>query len=175
MAGYHTEYSGFRWALFFFAEYAEMFAAGALAVILFCGAWYSPLPASWGAAWASGPLWQRALHGILFNGPLWFVAKGFFFLYVQIWLRWTLPRIRLDQVMYACVQVMLPLTMLLLLGNTFWELFVRPGSVLALVANLFFTLIGAVLVLGFVWIMLYGLRNRRRLVGTLAINHLPGA
>jgi NADH-quinone oxidoreductase subunit H len=175
VAGYHTEFSGFRWAVFFFAEYAEMFAAGALAAILFLGAWYSPLPASWGAAWATGPLWQRALHGVLFSGPLWVVGKGFFLVYVQIWLRWTLPRIRIDQVMHACIKIILPVTMVVLLGNTFWELFVRPGSGLAIAANAVCTALGAAAVLAFIGIMIYGLRYRRRLVGTLAIDHLPGA
>ncbi len=175
VSGYHTEYSGYRWSLFFFAEYAEMFAVGALATILFFGAWNSPLPASWGAELAQGALWQKALHGLLFNGPIWFVCKSFFCFYVQIWIRWTLPRIRLDQVMYACVQVMLPMTMVVLLGNTLWELFILDGTVIALLTNLVLTAIGAVLVLGFITIAVYGFVNRRRLVGTLAVDHLPGA
>lgn len=175
VAGYMTEYSGFRWSLFMFGEYAEMYAVGALAVIMFFGAWHSPLPAAWGAAWATGPLWQRALHGILFSGPLWFIFKGFFFFYVQLWLRWTLPRIRLDQVMYACVQVMLPIGMLILLGNTVWIMLVPSGSLVAIVANAVCTAIGAILVIAIIAISAYGYANRRRLVGTLVIDHLPGS
>jgi NADH-quinone oxidoreductase subunit H len=179
VSGYHTEYSGFRFSLFFFAEYAEMYAVSALATILFFGAWHSPLPASLAIQWwgdqTTWTIWQRGLHGVLFNGPLWLVAKSFFFLYVQIWIRWTLPRIRLDQVMYACVQVLLPLTMVVLLGNTIWELAVSPESLLGRSANMLMTLIGAVLVLGFVVIMLYGWINRRRLVGQLAIDVFPGS
>ncbi len=174
VAGYLTEYSGFRWALFFFAEYAEMFAVAALAAVLFFGAWHSPLPAHWGAAWADGPLWQRAVHGLLYSGPLWFVLKGFFFFFVQLWLRWTLPRIRLDQVMYACVQVLLPLTMLALLGNTFWLWLVRPGSWPAVAVNLALTALGGLAVLGIFSIVLYGYLNRRRLVGPMAVDPLPG-
>ena len=175
VAGFHTEYSGFRWALFFFAEYAEMFAAGALAAILFFGAWYSPLPAAWGESWRHGPLWQQALHGVVFSGPLWLIGKGIFFVYVQMWLRWTLPRVRLDQVMYACVQVMLPLAMLVLLANTFWEWQVRDRSVLGTVANLVCTAVGAAAVLAIIGVGLYGFINRRRLVGTQVVKHLPGA
>jgi NADH-quinone oxidoreductase subunit H len=175
VAGYMTEYSGFRWALFMFGEYAEMFAVGALGAILFFGAWNSPLPAAWGAGLAHGTLWQQALHGILFNGPLWLILKGFFFVFVQIWLRWTLPRIRIDQVMFACVQVLLPLALLILLGNTFWRLFVQNGSGLAIVANAVCTVLGLILIAGFVWFVVYGFMNRRRLVGTLVIDHLPGA
>ncbi len=174
VAGYLTEYSGFRWALFFFAEYAEMFAVAALASVLFFGAWYSPLPASWGAAWADGPLWQRAVHGVLYSGPIWFVLKGFFFFFVQLWLRWTLPRIRLDQVMYACVQVLLPLTMVALLGNTLWLWLVRPGAWLAVAVNLILTAIGGLTVVAMAAIVLYGYLNRRRLVGTMAVDPLPG-
>ena len=120
-------------------------------------------------------LWQQGLNGLLFCGPLWLVAKSFFLVYVQIWIRWTLPRIRLDQVMYACVQVLLPLTMLVLLGNTVWELAVSHGSLLGTSANLLMTAIGAAGVGGFIAIMLYGLINIRRLVGTLAIDSLPGS
>jgi NADH-quinone oxidoreductase subunit H len=175
VAGFMTEYSGFRWALFMFAEYAEMFAVGSLGAILFFGAWHSPLPASWGAAWATGPLWQQALHGLVFSGPLWLIAKGIFFVYVQIWLRWTLPRIRLDQVMHACVQYMLPVTMLVLLAQTFWELLVPDGSGLAILVNTICTAAGVVAVIGIISLAVYGLRYRRRLVGTLAIDHLPGS
>jgi NADH-quinone oxidoreductase subunit H len=175
VAGYMTEYSGFRWALFMFAEYAEMFAAGALTAILFFGAWHSPLPAAWGAAWATGPLWQQALHGVVFSGPLWLIFKGIFFVYVQIWLRWTLPRIRLDQVMHACVQFMLPVTMVVLLAQTFWQLLVPAGSVLAVALNLACTVLGALVALGIASIAVYGLRYRRRLVGTLVVDHLPGS
>ena len=175
VAGFHTEYSGFRWALFFFGEYAAVFIVSGLAVILFFGGWHSPLPAHWGPAWSSTDLWSRLVHGLLFSGPLWFIAKSFFLIYVQIWLRWTLPRVRIDQVMYACVQVMLPAAMVMLLGNTLWQLLVLPGSVPALVVNVLLTLIGAGLLLGFVVIMLYGFVNRRRLVGTLTVEHLPGA
>lgn len=175
VAGFHTEYSGFRWAVFFFGEYAAMFVVAGLATILFFGAWHSPLPAAWGASLQNGTLWGRALYGLLFSGPLWFVAKAYGFLYVHIWLRWTLPRVRIDQVMYACVQVLLPMTMVLLLGNTFWMLLVPAGGMVSVVLNVAMAAIGVVPAAGFVTIAVYGFVNRRRLVGTLVVNHLPGA
>jgi len=175
VAGYMTEYSGFRWALFMFAEYAEMFAVSALAAVLFFGAWNSPLPEQWGAAWAHGPLWQRALHGVLIGGPLWLIFKGIFLVYVQIWLRWTLPRIRIDQVMHACVHVLLPLAMVVLLGAALWQLLVPGGSGLATVANVACAAVGVAAAVGFVGIAAYGYAHRRRLVGTQAVEHLPGA
>ncbi len=180
VAGFLTEYSGFRWCLFFFAEYAAMFVVSGLATILFLGAWHSPLPFSWaqawwGADWSQWTLWQKALGGILFSGPLWFVAKAGFLVWVQMWLRWTLPRIRLDQVMYACVQVLLPVTMVLLLGASFWGLLVKPGTLVAQITNAVLTLIGAFFVAGFFAIAAYGYRHRRRLVGNMSIEALPGA
>ncbi len=173
--GFHTEYSGFRWAVFFFGEYAAMFVVCGLAVLLFLGAWHSPLPASWGESLAGGSWWQRGLYALLFSGPAWFIAKTYVLLFVHIWLRWTLPRIRIDQVMYACVQVMLPMTMLLLLGQMLWQLLVPPDGLAARLANAVCTLAGAAVVAAFVGTAAWGLLHRRRLVGPLAVDHLPGS
>jgi NADH-quinone oxidoreductase subunit H len=89
VAGFHTEYSGFRFVMFFFAEYMGMFAVSAVATVIFLGGWNS-----------------RSRVG----QPLWFVAKSTFLVWVQMWFRWTLPRIRIDQVMHACVKYLLPFT-----------------------------------------------------------------
>jgi len=178
VAGFLTEYSGFRWALFFFAEYAAMFVVAALAVTLFLGGWHSPLPASWGAAWGEGVIAQ-ALRGLVFGGPIWFITKCIFVVYVQMWLRWTLPRIRIDQVLYACVQVLLPVTMLLLLGAVLWVWADTSGSrtwnAVALGVTWVLGAIGAVMALGFPAIALYGFYHRRRLVGNLAVDARPGS
>ena len=96
VAGYHTEYSGMKFALFFLAEYASMFAVGAVASILFLGGWQSPF-----GAVANGPV----------LGLLWFIGKGFAFVFVQIWIRWTLPRLRVDQVMRICWKVLIPFSL----------------------------------------------------------------
>jgi NADH-quinone oxidoreductase subunit H len=185
VAGFHTEYSGLRWSLFFFAEYAAMFVVGGLAVILFMGAWHSPLPLAWGddlALWLGidkdGVL-AAGMKGVLFSGPVWFVAKCVFFLYVQIWIRWTLPRIRIDQVLYACVQVLLPLTMVLLLGATLWILGEQSGGAgFALFAKIMSIVLGAVglfFAFGMVGIAMYGFYHRRTLPGSLSTDVLPGA
>lgn len=122
---------------------------------------------------------MQGLKGVLFSGPIWFMVKCVFFLYVQIWLRWTLPRIRIDQVLYSCVQVMLPLTMLLLLGNTLWvwasESDSAGWSVVARVVTVVLGLIGAAFAMGFVSIAAYGFYHRRKLVGNLVVDALPGA
>jgi len=179
VAGFMTEYSGFRWCVFFFAEYTSMFIVAGLQVILFLGAWHSPLPSAWGATLGSGII-ADAVRGLIFSGPLWFVAKCVLMIYMQMWLRWTLPRIRIDQVMYACIQVLLPMTMVLLLGNAVWELFNNAATyprfaLLAKGVGVLTAVCGAALAAGFVVIVLHAWWNRRRLVGDLAVNHLPGA
>jgi len=174
VAGFHTEYSGFRWSLFFFAEYAVMFVVSGLCVILFLGAWYSPLPESWAGSLGDSLL-GRLVRGLVFSGPLWFIGKSFGLFYVQLWLRWTLPRVRIDQVLYACVQVLLPMMMLILLGHTLYELFVPEGGWLFTSLNLLLSAIGAILATGALCVAVYGWWHRRRLVGYLAVDLLPGS
>ena len=172
VAGFLTEYSGFRWALFFFAEYTGMFVVAGLMVVLFLGGWNSPLPVGWGAGLGDGVI-GRAVRGVIFSGPLWFIGKAYFMIFVQIWIRWTLPRIRIDQVLYACVQVMLPVVMVLLLCNTFWELIPATHGFFRAV-NWILAFIGAVLALSFLAVAVRGFVNRRREVGYLAVDLAPG-
>ena len=105
VAGYHTEYSGMKFALFFLAEYANMFAVSAIAATLFFGGWNSPF-----GSFMSGPFW----------GMFWFLSKGMFFVLVQMWLRWTLPRLRVDQLMYVSWKVLTPWAFVCMLAIGFW-------------------------------------------------------
>ena len=100
VAGFHTEYSGFFFAMFFMAEYTEMFVISAVASVLFLGGWYSPFP--------NGILQQIGPIGL---GPVWLIAKAWFLVFVMMWLRWTLPRLRVDQLMYVAWKVLLPISM----------------------------------------------------------------
>jgi NADH-quinone oxidoreductase subunit H len=182
VAGFLTEYSGFRWALFFFAEYAAMFVVAALACILFLGGWNSPLPAAWGDSMTTvfgSEVLADGVKGVLFGGPLWMLFKCGFLLYTQLWVRWTLPRIRIDQVLYACVQVLLPLTMVLVLGAAVWVWVSMSGGAgwlgFARVVNWILGLVGVVFVAGFVVIAVYGFIHRRPLVGYLAIDPRSGS
>src|SRR5205085_653139 len=118
VAGFHTEYSGLRWSFFFFAEYGAMFIVGAIQTTLFLGAWHDPF-GFLGYAYrqaVSGPGEPSflSLLGINLLATAIFSAKCLGIIYVQMWLRWTLPRPRIDQVLYACVKVLLPLACVLL-------------------------------------------------------------
>ena len=184
VAGFHTEYSGFRWALFFFAEYAGMFVVVGLATILFVGGWNSPLPIEWHASLVSGlgieadGLLATAIGGVVFSGPIWFVLKCVFFLYCQLWIRWTLPRIRIDQVLYACVQVLLPLTMVVLLGAAGWVLLVDGGGAFATFAHVVritLGIVGLLISMVFPAIAMHGFYHRRSLVGRLAVDARPAS
>ena len=96
--GFHTEYSGMRFALFFLAEYANMIVVSAVATTLFFGGWLRPFP-------------NVAALGVLglVPGWVWFLLKTFVFLYVFIWIRATLPRYRYDQLMRLGWKVLIPL------------------------------------------------------------------
>ncbi len=175
VAGFLTEYSGIRWSLFFFGEYAAMYVVSGLAVILFLGGWSSPLPASWFAAMNLEPgFFKTLIGGLFFNGPIIFILKASFMFFVQLWVRWTLPRVRIDQVLYACVQVILPLTMAVLLLNTIWILGVDHLQwswlvTLDSVLHWLLVAIGLLVVAAMLVIAAYGFVNRRRLVGTQAV------
>ncbi len=104
VAGYHTEYSGMRFAFFFLAEYANMIVVAGVATTLFLGGWTQVLPARWVA------------HQLI-PGPILFTIKVMILIFVQMWLRWALPRLRVDQLMYVCWKVMLPFSFVLLLGS----------------------------------------------------------
>jgi len=95
VAGYHTEYSSMKFAMFFMAEYANMITVACLASLLFLGGWHGPL---------FGPAWLQSILPVF-----WFVLRVFCFLFVYIWIRGTLPRFRYDQLMAFGWKFLLPL------------------------------------------------------------------
>ncbi|MBX7104438.1 MAG: NADH-quinone oxidoreductase subunit NuoH, partial [Gemmataceae bacterium] len=119
VAGFHTEYSGLRWSLFFMAEYGSMFAVAAIAVTLFCGGWHT------GFLWFEPTDYFGFWLGNLFNAAV-FITKGYIGVFVMMWVRWTLPRLRIDQVMTTCLKYLLPISCFLFLGQVLWMLLVSP-------------------------------------------------
>lgn len=117
VAGFHTEYTGLRFAFVFLGEYSMMFLVGMVGVLLFLGGWNSPLPNIGSlrlADWTTGIAW----------GIFWTLAKVLLVVGVQMWMRWTLPRLRIDQLMALCWKVLTPLAFLCMLISGIWRLLV---------------------------------------------------
>jgi NADH-quinone oxidoreductase subunit H len=121
VAGFHTEYSGFRWSVFFMAEYGSMMAVSALAAILFFGGWNGPLPiCEWiGLTYENGNFAGR-LGNVLGVANLLF--KATVGVTVMMWVRWTLPRLRIDQVITTCLKYCTPIAAVMFLGAAVWKL-----------------------------------------------------
>jgi len=98
VAGFHTEYSGFRFSLFFMAEYAAMIVVASMAVTLFWGGWLPPFP-------------NVAALSFLYYVPsfIWFGIKVFIFIYMYLWFRASWPRYRYDQLMKVGWQYLMPI------------------------------------------------------------------
>jgi NADH-quinone oxidoreductase subunit H len=96
VAGYHTEYSSMKFAMFFMAEYANMITVACLASVLFLGGWHGPL---------FGPIWLQEILPVF-----WFFLRILFFIFLYIWIRGTLPRFRYDQLMAFGWKFLLPLS-----------------------------------------------------------------
>ncbi len=105
VAGFHVEYSGIRFSMFFLAEYANMFTVAAIAVTMFLGGWTGP------GAHALAPLLGAELAAKIV-GLFWFLTKTYFLIFVMMWLRWTLARLRVDQLMHLGWKVLLPISFL---------------------------------------------------------------
>jgi NADH-quinone oxidoreductase subunit H len=134
VAGFMTEYSGFRWAVFFMAEYASMTVVCGLAALLFFGGWNGPLPVFWLLGLVPGPHSMPdpgTLLGFVGNllGACNFFIKIVLGITVMMWLRWTLPRLRIDQVLTTCLKYCVPLAAACFLGAMLWTL-ALPGGLL---------------------------------------------
>lgn len=104
VAGFHVEYSGMAFAVFFLAEYANMVLISALTALMFFGGWLSPLPQTW-----------TGDHWLLGDGLHWLLLKTFFFMFLFLWLRATFPRYRYDQIMRLGWKVFIPITIVWIL------------------------------------------------------------
>jgi len=126
VGGFHTEYSGMRWSFFFMGEYASMFLVSVLASILFLGGWNTgigPLDDALVAgrassAGAGGFVAASYLANVI--GMVVILVKGSLLVFLQIWVRWTFPRLRIDQVMTTCLKYLVPMSCFLFLGALMW-------------------------------------------------------
>ena len=116
VAGWMTEYSGFRWALFFLSEYANMLIVSIVASIVFLGGWLSPLQIF--------NIFPDSL--LILDGPaiglFWVLFKAVILIFIMMWFRWTFPRLRVDQLMYLCWKVFIPFALANLFLVSLWEL-----------------------------------------------------
>jgi NADH-quinone oxidoreductase subunit H len=126
VAGFHTEYSGLRWSFFFMAEYGSMLAVSLLAAILFLGGWHGPVPlgSMLGLTFENG-FWFGIAGNVL--GTLNILLKGIIGVTVMMWVRWTLPRLRIDQVIITCLKYCVPIAAVAFLGATLWQ-YAWPGG-----------------------------------------------
>jgi NADH-quinone oxidoreductase subunit H len=107
VAGYHTEYSAMKFAMFFMAEYLNMFTVGCVATLLFFGGWHGP-------AIPGAPPIVQALLPVFY-----FAVKVFFFIFLYVWIRGTLPRFRYDQLMAFGWKFLLPLAIANIIVTSF--------------------------------------------------------
>jgi NADH-quinone oxidoreductase subunit H len=127
VSGYHVEYTGIRFAFFFLAEYGDMFVVSALATACFLGGWHVPffhaeaLPGIWGNVLSLGVFLMKALSLVV----------------LMMWVRWTLPRLRVDQLMRMSWKYLVPLTFFNLLGVSLWLLLFRGQGIPQLIARFF--------------------------------------
>lgn len=115
IGGYHTEYSGFRWGIFMLSEYGMMLLLSILGTILFFGGWNTPLIDILGLklnAMTSGPIW----------GAFWLLLKSMLLIFIQMWIRWTLPRLRVDQLMALSWKYLTPISLVMLFVCALWKL-----------------------------------------------------
>jgi NADH-quinone oxidoreductase subunit H len=111
VSGFHTEYSGIRFSFFFLEEYAAMFIISVVGVCLYLGGWNLPfVPGDWLVGSVAAEL----------VAALVMITKAAFLVFVMIWVRWTLPRIRIDQVMTLGYKYLTPIAFVCLLGTVFW-------------------------------------------------------
>lgn len=160
VAGFATEYSGMRNLLFFMAEWGNLYVIGALVTTLFLGGWHIPF------ALEGQPVLRTALQ---FGA---FFLKSYFWVFVAIWLRWTLPRIRVDQMMTMCWKYLVPIAFVNLLGTAVWMVAFPQGVPAVRIA---LTLMAGVLIVLFFARVVFHIRRARLSRRHLSFNPLATA
>jgi NADH-quinone oxidoreductase subunit H len=140
VAGFHTEYSGLRWSFFFMAEYGSMLTVSLLASILFLGGWHGPIPLTsllglQPGGWLSGFAGDGVAHFVCqLAGLVNVLAKGFIGVSVMMWIRWTLPRLRIDQVMTTCLKYCTPISAVMFMVAALWHFWLPNRNFFGLTA-----------------------------------------
>jgi len=151
VAGYSTEYSGMRYLFFFFAEWANVFVMSGIASALFLGGWQIP---------GVSPAQQEASIGLQILGVVVFLAKSWFLIFVVIWVKWTLPRVRIDQMMNLCWKWFVPMAFGAFLLTAVWMVASVPKSVELTISVVTFVVWGLLLI-HFIRRVQYNLRESR--------------
>lgn len=139
VSGYNTEYSGFRFLLFFFAEFSNIFLIGAFATILFLGGWQAgPIPGALNSLFGTtgtfaGAVIQNVVELLVF------MTKTLSLCFIVIQLRWTLPRVRIDQLMSLCWKYLVPICFVNLIAMALWKAFM-PHVVTDVVSVILFVM-----------------------------------
>ncbi|MBI4525455.1 MAG: NADH-quinone oxidoreductase subunit NuoH [Deltaproteobacteria bacterium] len=148
VAGYVTEYSGMRFLFFFFAEWGNLYVIGAIATTLFLGGWHiPPIPGI-----QEHPIIKGVLEFFVF------FVKAYLWVFVAMWVRATLPRVRVDQLMSLCWKYMVPLAFLCLLGTATWVLVWPQGN---RIGSIVMFLIGVAILALFIGRLRFQIRHTR--------------
>ncbi|HYB92474.1 MAG TPA: NADH-quinone oxidoreductase subunit NuoH [Candidatus Binataceae bacterium] len=145
VAGFATEYSGMRYSLFFMAEWGNLYIIGAIMTTLFLGGWQVPHV-------SSSPVVMNILQLIVFN------VKVLFLVFVSMWIRGTLPRIRIDQLMTVCWKYLVPISFVNLIGTAVWVALWPEGNA---AAGYLMAALGAAILVLFVRRVIYYLKRAR--------------
>ncbi|MGK4001738.1 NADH-quinone oxidoreductase subunit NuoH [Sorangium sp. So ce1036] len=151
VAGYSTEYSGMRYLFFFFAEWANVFVMCGIASALFLGGWQIP---------GVSPAQQEASFGLQLLGVSLFLLKSWLLVFVVIWIRWTLPRVRIDQMMNLCWKWFVPLSFAAFLLTALWMVLGVSKTVQLIISVVTFA-VWAYLMIHFIRRVQYNLRQAK--------------
>ncbi|WP_437777948.1 NADH-quinone oxidoreductase subunit NuoH [Sorangium sp. So ce1097] len=151
VAGYSTEYSGMRYLFFFFAEWANVFVMCGIASALFLGGWQIP---------GVSPAQQEGSFGLQLLGVFLFLLKSWLLVFVVIWIRWTLPRVRIDQMMNLCWKWFVPLSFGAFLLTALWMV-IGVSKTVQLVISVVTFAVWAYLLVHFIRRVQYNLRQAK--------------
>ena len=151
VAGYVTEYSGMRFLFFFFAEWGNLYVIGAIVATLFLGGWQIPA-VIFGVTMADHPLLKGVLEFAVF------FIKAYTWAFVAMWVRGTLPRVRVDQLMAMCWKYMVPISFICLFGTILFLVIWPEGNMALTMATLAFS---GLVVLYFMWRVVYQIIHSR--------------